>query len=135
MASRIAAGVLLAFATACVVAAPQAEPIRIDRYADLIAFTPTEPASALSLRVVGPEGFVQQRFFAPNDTAYLDVVGPGGEMLSDGVYRYEVRVLRDPAVARASDGARGRQPSHVGGSFRVEGGSIVDPGSREGELK
>lgn len=116
-----------------------------------VRFDVSAPHAAVTLTVIGPDGFAFTKEFKSGYAAELKLTTQKGERLSDGQYTWELRVTpiisaetkRALQEAREKDNAaevqrelrkRGALPSQSlvqSGSFLIAGGSVVLPGATE----
>jgi len=93
-----------------------------------LVLRPLRLSGRMALRITGPDDFVLERTLPAQDAIAVPL---GANSLTDGQYRYEVRLLPEKYLDRAEEGrssaARDGQESVVAGSFRVENGAIVRP--------
>ncbi|MGD9584009.1 MAG: tail fiber domain-containing protein [Lysobacterales bacterium] len=99
-----------------------------------------EASASASVRIIGPDGQSIERNFAAGQAVRIDIRGGDGQVLADGLYRYEAvfapRVDRPQQTAAQSVRATGdtRVPADwpsalqgQSGSFFILEGQLVDP--------
>jgi hypothetical protein len=137
--------VALILATPVVAAPTSVGPANVHLGVTQVEWVPTQEFAGLQLTLSGPDG-VTRLSFGAGENARFDLTSLAGEV--DGVYTWELtaRPLLDDTTARAlaaarvaSDGGDRTRPSSLppresliqSGSFRVDGGAIVQPAEED----
>jgi len=124
----------------------------VSSFGSSVRFDVNAPHAAVTLTVIGPEGFSFSREFKGGDSAEFNLTSEKGERLADGSYTYELRVtpnisadVKDALKAAREKGngaevqrdlrRRGALPAELvqSGSFLVINGSAIVAGATEGK--
>lgn len=103
---------------------------------DGVVFESNTKDSAMTLRLVGPEGFSSHLKIPVGEMAFVDINNMDGEMLVDGLYTYELKAMPNFTISREESAKMSDRNSlkntssvavsPVSGVFRVLNGQVVD---------
>jgi hypothetical protein len=112
-------------------------------YPDFIAVDLNSETHDLQFQVAGPDNYQSRQTFGAQTPGYFETQSAEGEVLADGLYKWEAwttpvnMISREDSAAMADRNSLamttgGSSPGRISGSFRVIGGAIVDPDLAEG---
>jgi len=142
LAPRVA---MLATVIACLALAPALNAQSARNVAEVrfgsagVELVPVVEYSTLVLTVSGPDGFYHQAELGAGETPILSLFDKAGNVLADGIYKYELRVgpaeVRSREVLGGTQGLEGRPASGAAriqyGTFSIQGGAFVDAAVQE----
>lgn len=95
--------------------------VRVEMREKILSFTPLQKAKGYELRVLGDAGVYFERAFPAVSVPFFEPFDAQGEVLPDGAYRYELRVLTSGPPEEKE------KSSVLVGEFLVKAGAIAHP--------
>jgi len=111
--------------------------IQVETFADFVAFQLNNTAFDMNVKVSGPADYSFSRDYSDSQVAYLELQGDSGEVMVDGLYKYEIKPVPVNRISREASsampdrntlyGKSAPKVSPVSGTFRILDGQVVDP--------
>ena len=117
----------------------QQDKINVLYFPELLILEAEQPAMGLSIKIAGPDGFYNRTVY-PGNSATVDLLDSNGQLLPDGLYQYEARLvpqqltgLKQTVQPQLNKDRQLSKYSLTNGSFRIIYGQIASPNSYEDE--